>query len=376
MGSLLSEYHEELQEKVEGRFGEFLYRGQENADWRLRSGAVRRIFPERSTDELQKLIEEYKEVFDFHEENLRYHEELLERAKLRGWHREVGGRGLEDLELLAKLQHHGAATCLLDFTTRFDVALWFACKEVQNEDKDGKVFVLNVDSFFSWDLWRIGSNDLECNISEILCFKTREAKDVSQTPQIMKNPDLWYWHPETLMGRMLSQGSRFLFGSEETLDVDNKFFSEGCIFDIEIKQACKKQLLDELKKHNGLSQENIFFDIHGFATINDYRTPFQRRDVDDYYQEGMRKIQTGNFLDAIKDFDRVTKLDSGHALAYHNRAALYWKLGKFEEARSDLQSARDSYELLGNYEDKQLIERYLKTLEELQQTKDDTPNFG
>ena len=53
---------------------------------------------------------------------------LLARACAEG-HDIENHRKLSDLELLAKLQHHGAATCLIDFTGNPLVALWFACQE-------------------------------------------------------------------------------------------------------------------------------------------------------------------------------------------------------------------------------------------------------
>jgi FRG domain len=83
------------------------WRGHADIDWRLDSGAVRRLLqaepwlrgsPECLEDEVQG-----------------YETQLLYNARLAG-HGHHEGRQLGDLELLAMLQHHGAATRLLDFT--------------------------------------------------------------------------------------------------------------------------------------------------------------------------------------------------------------------------------------------------------------------
>ncbi len=46
--------------------------------------------------------------------------------------------------MLAELQHHGAATSLIDFTKSALIALWFAC---QDKKTNGKVFCLDIGSF-------------------------------------------------------------------------------------------------------------------------------------------------------------------------------------------------------------------------------------
>ena len=46
---------------------------------------------------------------------------MIEDARLQGLD-EKDGRELEDLEIFAELQHHGAATCLIDFTYSAQVA--------------------------------------------------------------------------------------------------------------------------------------------------------------------------------------------------------------------------------------------------------------
>lgn len=416
--SLLAEYHDILQEKLEGRRGEFLYRGQENADWQLRSGAVRRIFFEEGDrgreEELQKLIEEHKRDFDFHKENLHYHEELLGQAKLRGWHYEVGGRKLGDLEILAKLQHYGAATCLLDFTTRFDIALWFACQEVQGEEdkeRDGKLFIVDINNISTPILRRIGPDDLKHSIGEFLRFEAHE-----------KNSKFWYWHPETLMGRMLSQESRFLFGPKDVSDSNQEerlFLPPQYLFSIKVKQKHKEQLLEELNRHCGLNRRSIFSDIHGFVTVNNHRTSFQKKD---YVQEGKEKIEKGDFLGAIEDlnvaleldeknattwlhlgsanfcigvekqeqerrqkqtskqveplltpnkyhresvknFSKAIRLKSDYADAYAMRSGAYIALGKFDKARSDLKVLQGLYEREADQRGKEFVEVQFQRLD-------------
>lgn len=338
-GSLLSEYHNLLQEKLKGRRGEFLYRGQEDYDWKLRSGSIRRIFSKEKNAELNHLIEGNA---NFNRENLRYHEEeLLEKAKRRGWHHEVSGRELNDLELLAKLQHYGAATCLLDFTTRFDIALWFACKSAQRQesgeerDYDGRVFIVDIDSIPKLAFQRIGSDDLKFSIRKILCFETRGAEDKSQLFRD-ETPKFWYWHPETLMGRMLSQESRFLFGIRDI--PCGRYLS-----DIRIKEGDKEPLLEELKQHHGLSQETIVSDIRGFATMNNHRIPFKQKNAEDYKQEGLRKLQMGDNDAAIQNFDEWIKLDKENDIAWYYRGKAKWLMAKSADQKSISKSKVDEY---------------------------------
>ena len=59
---------------------------------------------------------------------LKINQELIDKACLLG-HDHKDGRYLSDLELLAELQHFGAATCLIDFTRSAQIALWSACQQ-------------------------------------------------------------------------------------------------------------------------------------------------------------------------------------------------------------------------------------------------------
>ena len=120
---LLTKYQQKLAKQVEpwGKQAVLIFRGQGDRSWTLNSRADRRLekgsSPPSLIDNLNKvLIEPARSEEYAHQHN----------------------RELNDLELLAKLQHNGAATCLIDFTANFNIALWFACAD---DKTDGKIFV-------------------------------------------------------------------------------------------------------------------------------------------------------------------------------------------------------------------------------------------
>ena len=147
-------------EEVKGRF--VLYRGLADAAWEVESSAYRRI--KRSQGEAPP------RVFQ------NYIEQLLNRAGLQGFKRR-GGEELSELELLAKLQHNGAATCLIDFTENALVALWFVCRE--KPKKAGKVVAMATEE------------------SEEFSIVTYERLE-KPIKEFLNQGKLWKWTPERL----------------------------------------------------------------------------------------------------------------------------------------------------------------------------------
>ena len=91
--------------------GQYLFRGVKNEAYEIEAAACRR------------LLTPYTPYRRNPNRLLRINERLIEDARSRG-HDQKDGRTLSDLELLAELQHFGAATCLIDFTrTCFSCAL-------------------------------------------------------------------------------------------------------------------------------------------------------------------------------------------------------------------------------------------------------------
>ena len=101
--------------------GSILYRGLADNDWPVEASGYRRI----KNQEGDSPSSVFRNSID----------RLLDNAGLQGF-RERQGKDLFDLELLAELQHNGAATCLIDFTADPLVALWFACQ--RNSGKEWK----------------------------------------------------------------------------------------------------------------------------------------------------------------------------------------------------------------------------------------------
>ena len=124
-----------------------------------------------------------------------YVSRVLEEARQRGLGHRADGE-LCDLELLADLQHYGAATCLIDFTQSPLTALWFACKNKDKQGKDGKVIAMRTDKAESF---KIVTSDQQK--SKIKTFFEQEK--------------LWKWSPRDINNRIITQQSVFVFGSRK-----------------------------------------------------------------------------------------------------------------------------------------------------------------
>lgn len=193
-----------------------------------------------------------------------YHrQEILEPARMNGYGIK-DGRKLSDLELLAELQHYGAATCLIDFTRDFFVALWFACQPCKDDDNDeqgGKVFILNTndpEAFRS-----IEQKDLhhKGGIEAALNFQTREQENDNEEMA----PSYWHWSPHGMNQRILRQNSLFVFG-KPSIDADL------IMGEITIPQADKNCVLRELESL-GTTRESLFKDMPGFASVHGHEEP-------------------------------------------------------------------------------------------------------
>ena len=199
----------------------------------------------------------------------------------------------DELEILSELQHHGGKTNLIDFTTDYHTALFFACDGSHNED--GRLILL------------------------------KEATGQGQIRQ-----------PRNPANRIIAQKSVFVQPSKGFVEPD------GVII---IPQDLKQPILNHLRKYHGISTETIYNDLHGFiknqgihqsAYTEFFRgiTSFSR-----VKEAKNKEEQRGHYEKAITHYDAALKLNPNFATAYISRGAAREKLGRYEEAISDYNSA-------------------------------------
>ena len=270
---------EEFIEWTEGLQGEMmLYRGLAKADWDVSSSAYRRV--EKSEDE---------STFTSDAMIHGYTVELLNDASLRGF-RERQSKNLSDLEMLAELQHYGAATCLIDFSENAMIALWFACYECPSYD--GKVVA--VETGDATDFFAISYEDINKPIESFI-----------------DQGKLWKWKPDSINNRIVSQQSTFLFGTGriEKWHADHK--------EIEIDAKKKENIRETLKKSFGIGEQSLFNDLDGFARYNSHNRPYFLT-TERLYSLGKSFHQQKNLKRAIECYERTIEYNPQFYKAYHD----------------------------------------------------------
>ena len=295
------------------------FRGQEDKRWLLESSAERRLNKGRGRIPDNLFIE-------YHMYN------LVQKGKLRNYDK-LEGKQLADLELLAELQHHGAATCLLDFTRHALVALWFACENSHGES-DGKVFVVNTADDHGGFQEVTPSDITGKSIKEVLEFKTRDEDPASKHTEqdSLKPPSdeakFWYWTPAHLNERITAQGSLFLFARPSS----GKPSSE----DIVVAAGCKEQIRKELETLYNTHEEALFPDFVGFAYTQRHDAPVDIPDSsEEYIRRGIEAAQRGEKQQAIEHYTKAIELQPEDSDTYFRRGEAYNVAGSHDLAIQD-----------------------------------------
>ena len=204
----------------------------------------------------------------------------------------------DEIELLTQLQHYGGETNLIDFTTDFLIAIFFACSG--NPTKDGRVIVLE---------------------------KTEKIKKMIILPQ---NPQ----------HRVIGQKSVFLRPPQGFIAVRD--YQKVCI-----PSTLKRGLLMYLRQYHGISTETIYNDIYGFIRHQNIQKNAyvqfylgQTRQLRGYHAEP-DTYKESEYIFAIEHYNHAINLNPDLSIAYYKRGECWLHLGKWNEAKRDLISARN-----------------------------------
>ncbi len=249
---------------------QFLYRGQSDASWHLASSAVRRPGVSVTNGSL-----------------IEYNRELIRGFKERRFEAE-NRQPMTDLEILAHLQHLGAATSLIDFSHDPLIALWFACQE-HRHDTPGKVFKLDI----TFSLGRDPGSEFGD------CLK-----------RLISPLNLLAWSPpHTVVAqeRVLAQRSAMVLGP----DLAESVPQHAIVRQVEIRQRHKKELQEALVSV-GIDESSLFPDIYGYAYMHRASKLRQELSAPEILRQATRAFNQNEFLEASELYVLYLQQHSGN----------------------------------------------------------------
>ena len=223
----------------------------------------------------------------------------------------------EEFAILTELQHYGGHTNLIDFTTDYLIALFFACDG--DYSQDGRVILLE------------------------------------RTDKISEH----IYEPRNPVSRVLAQKSVFVRPPQGYVTPNDE---------VVIRHGVKLAMLDYLRKGHNISTETIYNDLHGFIRSRaihresfehlgravashgegDYQSSIEsyNRALDlnpflylAYFMRGAAHTNAGSFDQAIVDYDSAIELLPDYVAAYADRGTVYGRKGDYEQAIADLDRA-------------------------------------
>ena len=202
----------------------------------------------------------------------------------------------DEFEILTEIQHYGGKTNLIDFTTDYYTALFFACNSFPS--KDGRIILQNRNGII---------------------------KDWIREPQRA--------YPENRVG---TQKSIFVRPPDGFVEPD---------IVIVIPKNLKHPLLNYIEKEFGISTEKVYGDIHGFigsqtsrlGTYKEVRKGINAQQDGDKADNAKEKNE--RYQEAVKHFTNVIQQSPETAEAYSGRGLTYLSTGELDNALADFNKA-------------------------------------
>ena len=253
--------------------GEFIFRGEARSD-----------NPYIATSLYRYIKRQYPDVHFDGVDISHVQEEMLGTA--RGFTTET-----DEHEILATLRHNGGVVNVVDFTTDYNVALFFACDgSTENNRHDGRIIVLDKNAFQTF------------------------------VPNVPAN-------------RVLGQRSIFVVPNDGSGTIPP---SEASSI-VTVPAHLKPTILRYLSDSHDIRLETIYNDLLGFISLQDrFTSPFAE------ITAGSMAAMHGDLVLAADRFSTLIDHPLWGVLARYERGQAYRKIGKFAEAVADFSIVIDS----------------------------------
>ncbi len=294
-------------------FGKCVFRGVSNKDYPIEASTYRRLWKKEKPFGMSESKWEQcliNEKVERPKQLLKINEEIIKDARGQG-HDQKDGQRLFDLDLLAELQHRGAATCLTDFTYNAMTALWFACQQSSAGYVNGKVVAVDLH-----DLKGINHEDAKKDIS---CFFNPNEND--------RYP-LYHWQPKYQNNRIIAQRSIFIFGGDP-IETKSEYI---------IPKKSKIHCLTSLERSLGITEASLFPDFDGFANQRAHNKIYTSPNVYGYIDLAEIALSEDNLDKAIDICTKALSLkpeNNEQTFLYFIRTRAYKNKGEYDLALAD-----------------------------------------
>ena len=235
----------------------------------------------------------------------------------------------DEFEILTELQHYGGKTNLIDFTTDYLVALFFACDG--NHDEPGRVILLQNQS----EAYKV------VKPSRTIARAGIQKSIFVQAPGGVVDPDTVVCIPADLKGAILDYLRKHHDISTKTIYNDLQGFIENWSSHQSAYTEFYKGLTCDERGDSTKdpAKKQVWYDravVHYIKAI-DLNSDF----TEAYNNRGTTYYRKGEFDKAIQDYNKTIDLNPDYADAYNNRGAAYADKGEFDRAIQDYTQAID-----------------------------------
>ena len=199
----------------------------------------------------------------------------------------------KEMDILSEVQHYGGDTNLIDFTTNYLIALFFACE--QQFDENGRVILQDRDK-------KTGMI-----VEPIIPHNARDSQH-----------------------RIVIQKSVFVQKPEGFFNPQQRNVVTICAHQ-------KKDIMSYLEKYHDISISTVYNDLHGYIKYQDFHGGGYTQ-----YYAGVASMNKGNYEMAVEHFTRAINSNYFTAKTHYYRGRAYTELEEYDRSIKDYSAALES----------------------------------